>query len=473
MRRARHLTHSLTASPAPWAVALGLSLACGSGATASSYEPGEELGGGDTTVFESGRSAFSLSARNLHDERRDRFFVGNSMFNRGWVTAPSSTTGQDGLGPTFNANSCSSCHFKDGRGGPPESPEQDFLGLLIRLSIPGEDEQGAPLGDPNYGGQFNHRSILSVPAEGRSLVEYTELPGTYADGTAYSLRSPSYEFADLTFGPFAPGIMISPRTAPFMIGLGLLEAIVDDDILALEDADDADGDGISGRVNRVWDPKTESVVLGRFGWKANQPGLEQQNSGAFLGDLGITSPLFRAQNCPPIQTDCEAAVTGGTPEIDQDKVDDVTYYSRLLAVPARRDFQDPEVLRGKGLFLDAGCGSCHTPKFVTGEVESFPEVSQQTIRPFTDLLLHDMGPDLADGRPDFLASGSEWRTPPLWGIGLVSVVNDHTHFLHDGRARDLAEAILWHGGEAEASREMFRGMQADERAALVRFLEAL
>jgi len=268
MRRARHLTHSLTASPAPWAVALGLSLACGSGATASSYEPGEELGGGDTTVFESGRSAFSLSARNLHDERRDRFFVGNSMFNRGWVTAPSSTTGQDGLGPTFNANSCSSCHFKDGRGGPPESPEQDFLGLLIRLSIPGEDEQGAPLGDPNYGGQFNHRSILSVPAEGRSLVEYTELPGTYADGTAYSLRSPSYEFADLTFGPFAPGIMISPRTAPFMIGLGLLEAIVDDDILALEDADDADGDGISGRVNRVWDPKTESVVLGRFGWKA-------------------------------------------------------------------------------------------------------------------------------------------------------------------------------------------------------------
>jgi len=450
-----------------------LLIACSSEEDPSSYEPGEELSGGDTTVFDEGRNAFSLAARNLKGERRDRFFVGNSMFNRGWVTAPSSTTGHDGLGPTFNANSCSSCHFKDGRGAPPASPDEEFLGLLVRLSIPGQDAHGGPLGDPNYGGQFNHRSILGVPAEGKSQVTYTEVPGTFVDGEAYSLRQPAYEFTDLAFGPLAAGLMTSARCAPFMIGLGLLEAVSEETIVSLADETDGDGDGVSGRPNYVWDPKTSSVRLGRFGWKANQPGLEQQNSGAFLGDIGITSPLFPAENCPPSQDACVSALNGGTPEIDQDKIDDVTYYSRLLAVPARRNFQDPEVLHGKELFFAAACSSCHVPKLVTGALDSFPEVSGQTIRPFTDLLLHDMGEALADGRPDFLATGREWRTPPLWGIGLVAIVNEHTNFLHDGRARNLTEAILWHGGEAETSRESFRSMSRDERAALLRFLESL
>jgi CxxC motif-containing protein (DUF1111 family) len=450
-----------------------LLIACSSEEAPSIYEPGEELSGGDTTVFDEGRNAFSLAARNLKGERRDRFFVGNSMFNRGWVTAPSSTTGQDGLGPTFNANSCSSCHFKDGRGAPPESPDESFLGLLVRFSIPGQDEHGGPIGDPNYGGQFNHRSILGVPAEGKSQVTYAEVPGTFVDGDTYSLRRPAYEFTDLAFGPLAADVMTSPRCAPFMIGLGLLEAVPEETIVSLADENDGDGDGISGRPNYVWDPKTSSVRLGRFGWKANQPGLEQQNSGAFLGDIGITSPLFPVENCPPSQDACVSALNGGTPEIDQDKIDDVTYYSRLLAVPARRNFQDPEVLRGKELFFAAACSSCHVPKLSTGTLDSFPEVSGQTIRPFTDLLLHDMGEALADGRPDFLATGREWRTPPLWGIGLVAVVNEHTNFLHDGRARNLTEAILWHGGEGETSRESFRAMSRDERAALLRFLESL
>jgi len=324
------------------------------------YEPGEELSGGDTTVFETGRSAFSLAARNLKGERRDQFFVGNSMFNRGWVTAPSSTEGTDGLGPTFNAASCSGCHFKDGRGRPPNAADEAFLGLLLRLSIPGEDEHGGPVGDPMYGGQFNHMSILGVAAEGTAVVAYDEVAGTFGDGTPYSLRRPRYEFPELAFGPLDPGIMVSPRTAPAMIGLGLLEAIPEDAIVALADEADADGDGISGRVNRVWDPKGNAVALGRFGWKANQPGLEQQNSGAFLGDIGITSPLFPNENCPPGQTACQGATSGGTPEIDQDKIDDVSYYSRLLAVPGRRDFQDPTVLRGKQLFSKSGCAGCHT-----------------------------------------------------------------------------------------------------------------
>jgi CxxC motif-containing protein (DUF1111 family) len=389
------------------------------------------------------------------------------------VTAPSSTTGLDGLGPTFNASSCSSCHFKDGRGAPPAGPDEPFLGLLLRLSIPGQDAHGGPLDEPAYGGQFNHRAILGVPAEGTSAVAYEEVPGAFADGTPYSLRRPTYRLADLAFGPIDPAVLLSPRTAPFMIGLGLLEAVDEAAILALADEDDADGDGISGRPNRVWDPKTQRTVLGRFGWKANQAGVEQQNAGAFLGDLGITSALHPAENCPPAQTACAAAPSGGAPELDADKLDEVTYYARLLAVPARRDFEDPEVLRGKALFRDAGCAACHVPVLVTSALDGFPELAGQTIRPFTDLLLHDLGEDLADGRPDFLAGGREWRTPPLWGIGLIGVVNDHTLLLHDGRARGFAEAILWHGGEAERAREAFRTLGASDRAALIRFLESL
>jgi CxxC motif-containing protein (DUF1111 family) len=439
----------------------------------SSYEPGEELAGGDTTVFDEGANAFSLAARNLQGDRREKFFVGNSIFKRNWVTAPASTTGLDGLGPTFNASSCAGCHFKDGRGAPPQAAQEQFLGLLVRLSVPGEDAHGGPLPDPSYGGQFNHRSILGIPAEGTSTVTYVEVPGAFDDGTPFSLRKPTYELGNLAFGPLAADVMMSPRTGPAMIGLGLLEALDESTLVALADEDDADGDGISGRPNRVWDEKSQSVRIGRFGWKANQPGIEQQTSGAFLGDIGITSPLFPTESCPPAQTACAAALSGGAPEIDQDKIDEVTYYSLLLAVPVRRNFQDSEVLDGKALFTSAGCATCHTPKLVTGELAGFPEVSGQTIHPFTDLLLHDMGAELADGRPDFLATGLEWRTPPLWGIGLVRTVNGHTNFLHDGRARDLTEAVLWHGGEAAASRDAFRAMNRDDRAAVIRFLESL
>lgn len=434
------------------------------------YEQGEELSGGETTVFDEGANAFSLAARNLIGDRRDKFFVGNSFFKRAWVTAPSSTSGVDGLGPTYNATSCAACHFKDGRGAPPQEPGEEFLGLLVRLSVPGPD---GPVDDPIYGGQFNHKSIVGVPAEGKSSVTYVEVPGEFGDGTPYSLRKPTYEFTDLAFGPFGDGIMFSPRTGNAMIGLGLLEALSEDSILAAADENDADGDGISGRPNYVFDVRSQSTKLGRFGWKANQPSLEQQVSGAFNGDIGVTSELFPNQNCPPAQTECVASPDGGGPEIAKDKIDEVTYYSQLLAVPARRNFEDPEVLRGKRMFHEAGCASCHSPKLVTGDFPDIPEISNQTIFPYTDMLLHDVGAELADGRPDFLADGNEWRTPPLWGIGLVHVVNKHTNFMHDGRARDLSEAILWHGGEAEAAREAYRLMPESDREAMLRFLESL
>jgi CxxC motif-containing protein (DUF1111 family) len=453
------------------ALVLVVTTGCTSDELAS--EPGEELAGGETTVFESGARAFMLSARNLADEHESAFFVGNSFFNKNWVMAPSSTTARDGLGPTFNARSCSACHFKDGRGRPPLTDEEPMLSMLVRLSIPGEGEHGEPLAEPAYGGQLQPDAIAGVPAEGRVRVNWTEIPGEYADGEAYSLRSPTLEFGELAFGPLADDVLTSPRVAPQMIGLGLLEALPEATILALADPDDDDGDGISGRANFVWDPIDQATVLGRFGWKANQPGLRQQNAGAFLGDLGITSSVHGQENCPAPQIECASAIGGGEPELSEDLLADVTAYSRLLAVPARRDVDDPEVLAGREQFHALGCADCHVPRLETGEFAGFPEVSNQVIWPYTDLLVHDMGEGLADGRPDFEAEADEWRTPPLWGIGLFAVVNDHTFTLHDGRARNLAEAVLWHAGEAEAAKQGFVESSASDRAALLHFLESL
>lgn len=429
--------------------------------------------GGDGTTFTVGKNAFTQASENLKGAQRDPFFNGNSLFNRNWTTAPASTTGTDGLGPTFNARSCSSCHFKDGRGRPPFSEDEPMTSMLIRLSIPGTDEQGGPKPEPTYGGQLNPLGILGVAGEGDPRVVTQLITGHYDDGTEYELSAPSYELRDLAFGPLSEGTMLSPRTAPHMIGLGLLQAIDEADLLALADPDDADGNSISGRPNRVWDVASESVVLGRFGWKANQPHLEQQNSGAFLGDIGITSPLFPEQNCTAAQPACNDARNGGAPEIDAAHMAQVDYYSKFLAVPARRDYTDPEVLRGQALFGDLGCQGCHVTSFKTGTLDDAPELSTQTIHPYTDLLLHDMGDQLADGRPDFEADGNEWRTPPLWGIGLFEDVNDHTRYLHDGRARNLEEAVLWHGGEATDGASAFKALSADERAALLRFLGSL
>jgi len=435
-------------------------------------EPGEEFVGGETTVFDSSPNAFSLSARNMTPERRSAFFVGNSFFKENWIIAPSSTDGRDGLGPLYNARSCSGCHLLDGRGSPPDTAKEPLVSVLVRLSVTGQTQHGEPAPDPVYGGQLQPKAIPGVIPEGDAFVVYEEIAGSFADGAAYQLRSPSYSFV-LGRGEMDPAVMKSPRVAPQMIGLGLLEAVPEATILAAADPDDADGDGISGRANKVWDVGAQKLVLGRFGWKANQPNLTQQTAGAFLGDMGISTSLFATQECSSAEADCAAAPDGGSPECSEHIRESVTFYSMTLAPPARRDWQDAEVLQGKQLFTTAGCAKCHTPKFETGTLEGFPELSGQTIRPYTDMLLHDMGKELADERPDFDADGQEWRTPPLWGIGLIAVVNGHTNLLHDGRARGVSEAILWHGGEAETSREAYRAMSAEDRQALVRFVESL
>ena len=441
--------------------------------TQSSRASDMDMLGGVTTIFDTTPNAFAQPVPGLEREQNLLFFVGNSFFNQNWVTAPSSTDARDGLGPLFNARSCAGCHFKDGRGRAPNFSGESPTGFLLRLSIPQRDVTGAYLPDPLYGDQLQERAIEGVPVEGSVVISYSEITGTFADGRSYSLRRPVYAVTDLVYGELHPDVMLSPRVAPQMIGLGLLEAVPEAALLALADPDDADGDGISGRPNRVWDAVSGTPAIGRFGWKANQPTVLQQVASAFNGDIGIATTMFSAQNCTTAQADCLGAIHGGVPEIDEDDLLKVALYSSVLAVPAQRDRDEPQVGRGEQLFYAARCDSCHTPTLQTGTHPTIAALSNQTIHPYTDLLLHDLGEGLADGRPDFEATGSEWRTPPLWGIGLFETVNGHTNYLHDGRARDLLEAVLWHDGEARSSRDAVLNMSAAEVDALLAFLRSL
>ncbi|MEM1053878.1 MAG: di-heme oxidoredictase family protein [Bacteroidota bacterium] len=436
-------------------------------------EAGEEFSGGDVTVFNTGENAFGLPAPQLSREEERFFGVGNSFFNQNWVQSPASTTARDGLGPFFNARSCAACHFKDGRGRAPEFDGERPTGWIVRLGVPGQvDVVGGPVGDTNYGTQIQDGAILGFAPEATPVIRYEEIAGTFADGTPYSLRKPLVRFEDTAYGPIA-GVSVSARVANHLSGLGLLDAVPEADLLAREDPNDLDGDGISGRANRVWSVAQQQHVVGRFGWKAEQPTVRQQVASAFHGDMGLTSSLFSDENCTVAPAGCNEAPNGGAPEIVDDALTHTTLYASTLAVPARRDWDNPQVLRGKEIFSAIGCASCHVPQMETGTSTVADALSGQTIRPYTDLLLHDMGDGLADDLATFDASGREWRTPPLWGLGLFETVNGHMNLLHDGRARGVVEAILWHGGEAEASREQFRRLSRDERDDLVRFLHSL
>ena len=443
-----------------------LSSACGYQA-----EEGELFPGGDTTnTFLLGSNAFILPAENMVEEHEPSFYTGNSFFNQAWVEAPASTQKRDGLGPLFNARSCASCHFKDGRGAPPEEDEK-FLSLLLKVGIEGADEYGKPNPSPIFGSQIQNFSILAIDDEAESRVAYTEIVGQYGDGTTYSLLEPTYTI--MNNGEEVHSLYVSPRIAPAVIGMGLLESIPLHRLEELADPNDQDGDGVSGRINWVWSDSTQSLEVGRFGWKAESNSVEQQVAAAFIHDMGITNPVFPQNNCASEQFNCQEQPSGGEPEIEQDLFDKVVLYTSLLAVPMRRDIDEPQVVNGKRLFGEIGCDTCHTPTHVTGSNTTFIEVAQQKIWPYTDLLLHDMGEGLADELQGFEAKGVEWRTPPLWGIGLVEKVNRHTRFLHDGRARSLAEAILWHDGEAQNAKELFKDLPLEDREALLSFVRSL
>jgi len=429
--------------------------------------------GGDTSVFDATHDAYSLPAPGLSSAHRAAFFVGNSFFNQNWVGAPSSIDSRDGLGPLFNARSCSGCHFKDGRGRPPAAGES-LSSLLIRISREGErGVHGAPLGDAVYGDQLQGNGLPGVPKEAEVKIDYEALAGAFPDGERYVLQKPHYRCEELGYGPLGPGISMSPRVAPAMIGLGLLEAVPEGTLLALADEQDRDHDGISGRPNRVTDVVSRQSAIGRFGWKAEQPSVLQQIAAAFQGDLGLSSALFPEQNDTAAQAPARAQPTGGAPEVSAEILKAITIYARVLAVPARRNHQDASVSQGEELFGSVGCAACHVPTLRTTELADLPELHAQEIHPYSDLLLHDLGPGLSDERPSFAAQGSEWRTPPLWGIGLVRKVNGHDRLLHDGRARGFQEAILWHAGEANPARTRFERLPRSERAALVAFLESL
>lgn len=459
---------------------LALTLAaCDQSPRFTEAEPGEALSAGTATVHRFDQSAFLLPSANLAPERRLDFAVGNSFFRNPWVTAPATTTARDGLGPLFNTNACQNCHLKDGRGHPPEADAISAASLLVRLSLPAAAEHAELLQrqgvvpEPTYGTQLQDMAVPGVTPEGKVRLRYSSVPVRFADGSEVELRKPILDISQLGYGAMHPDTQFSVRVAPPMIGLGLLEAIPEEAILASADPDDADGDGISGRPNRVWDRAQQSTVLGRFGWKAGQPNLNQQNADAFANDMGLTTSLIPHDTCTAVQSDCLAAPHGGQPEVSDNILSLVLFYSRNLGVPARRNVDAPEVLKGKGLFHQAGCQKCHTPSFTTATDAAEPELANQLIHPYTDLLLHDMGGGLADGRDEFLANGREWRTAPLWGIGLTEKVSGHTQFLHDGRARNLLEAILWHGGEAESAKQQVLQFDKNERAALLAFLNSL
>ncbi|MFV0515020.1 MAG: di-heme oxidoredictase family protein [Jhaorihella sp.] len=452
----------------------------------SAPEPFEAMPGGAATVrARTGRDAFSQPSANMDFAGELDFRVGNGLFRKLWVSSPSSTRASDGLGPLYNARSCQRCHIKDGRGRPPEGGDDASASMVLRVSIPGdtairEIEGYLPtVPDPVYGVQLQGFALAGHAAEYRLHIDHVETTIALSGGETATLRGPVYSVADLGYGPLHPRAMLSPRVAPQMIGLGLLEAIPAADILAGADEDDHDGDGISGRANIVWSDEFGGPMPGRFGLKAGAPTLRQQSASAFAIDIGISSPLYPAPwgECSEAQAACRTAPHGDGDvrgqEIDETGLGLVAFYSGNLAVPARRDVDDPEVLRGKQAFYDTGCISCHRPKFVTHRLADRPEQSFQLIWPYSDLLLHDMGEGLADNRPEARATGREWRTPPLWGIGLTEQVSGHTRFLHDGRARSLLEAILWHGGEAAPHRDAVIAMDPADRAALIRFLESL
>lgn len=440
-------------------------------------------GGAGTSRKQVDRDAFSQPSENITFEEQGNFKLGNALFRKNWVSSPSSTQASDGLGPLFNERACQNCHLKDGRGRPPAADSRTtsmFLRLARDASTAEEKTEIAAhkvlnFPDPVYGAQLQELAVPGLKGEGRMYVDYREEKVTLGDGSIVSLRKPSYSVDGLGYGPLDPRTTLSPRLTPPMIGLGLIEQIAPADILAHADPDDRDG--ISGKPNMVRDLSSGQLTLGRFGWKAQTASIRQQATDAFAGDIGISTPEEPSHwgDCTAAEEACLAMPNGvqkrlGPVEAPPPVMDLVTFYSQNLAVPARRDVGAPAVLAGKKLFYEMGCIACHTPKFVTmrgNKAQAF-----QLIWPYSDFLLHDMGPGLADGQAVGDATGSEWRTPPLWGIGLTKTVNGNAFFLHDGRARTLTEAILWHGGEGQKARDRFAAANTADRDALIKFLES-
>lgn len=428
----------------------------------------DRLSGGSFTTLDASTQAFKQSIDGLTDRQQVVHNIGDGTFDQVFVAAPAPHFG--GLGPVFNNIACINCHRNDGGGFP--SFGSATSGMLLRISIPGSDEHGGPLAAPGFGLQIQDQALLGTVPEALGNIGYTDQPVTYPDGTVVTLRKPAYALTN-AYLALPGGYMISPRLAPRLVGMGLLENIPESTILSFVDASDKNGDGVTGKANYVYDSYTKKTELGRFGLKANTPTLLMQVATAYQQDMGVTS---YAQPVESAFGQSQMSLVGPSdvePELVDSLLNYVTYYVQTLAVPARRDVNDSTNRRGEALFQQVNCAACHRQTMYTG-VNDGINLSSQRIHPYTDVLLHDMGDGLADNRPDFLATGREWRTTPLWGVGLLERTNgQNAYFLHDGRARTIEEAILWHDGEAAKSKQQFMQLNVNDRAALIQFLNSL
>ena len=411
--------------------------------------------GGKTTFYNRSSHAFGQPAPGLNAQEMNLHAKGDVAFDAVFVTAPAPV--HPGLGPTFNNNSCAGCHIKNGRGMPQ-------LGqALVRTSLPAASGPIAKtegvVPDPVMGTQLQDSAVYGERPEARADLAWQTISGEYPDGVKYGLRSPQVTLSAIDSArPISQDLLTSLRIPPPIFGVGLLEAIPARTLKKLSDPEDKNNDGISGRTNRVWNFEKQRMDIGRFGLKANSANLLSQTATAYAHDMGIASPLLPNDD--------------GTTEIDAATVEASAFYTQTLAVPARTQVEDPVVQRGEKLFADANCAACHLTSIKTGSA-TVRALAHQTIQPYTDLLLHDMGEALADHRPDFEATGREWRTTPLWGLGLTQTVLPYSGYLHDGRARTVEEAILWHGGEADPAKQAFMALSKEGRAAMLKFLNSL
>lgn len=428
----------------------------------------DRLSGGSFTVLDASTQAFKQSIPGMTDRQQRVHNIGDGTFDQVFVAAPAPHFG--GLGPVFNNISCVNCHRNDGGGFP--STGSSNSGLLMRISITGTDEHGGPLAASGFGLQIQDQALLGAAPEANVNIHYTDLPVTYPDGSVVTLSKPAYSLSN-PYIALPAGFLLSPRLAPRLVGLGLLENIPESTILSFVDAGDKNGDGITGKANYIYDSYTKKTEIGRFGLKANTPTLLLQVATAYQQDMGVTSyaQLVESAFGQPQMNLISNEAPGA--ELVDSLLNYVTFYVQTLAVPARRDPLDSVNRRGAVLFSQINCAGCHRTTLMTG-VNDAINLSSQRIHPYTDLLLHDMGEGLADNRPDFLATGREWRTTPLWGLGLLQRTNGGTgYYLHDGRARSVEEAILWHDGEAAGSKRQFMQLSQADRAALLQFLSSL
>ncbi len=421
-------------------------------------------------VFANSSKILTHPDRKLNDDEYDIFILGRSFFKIPWIEAPSATTARDGLGPLFNANTCTSCHPRNGRGEGRNEHGQLDRSMIVKLASKPKTKEDREilkkhgvLGDKIYGTQLQNRGVYDVPYEAQPHIENEKKIITYKDGKQVELERPILSLTNLQYGKMDKDTSFTLRLAQPLIGMGLIDLIDERDILLYEDEFDKNKDGISGKANYVYSHEYKKIMLGRFNWKASTPTAKEQSALAFHDDMGISNYIYPSLPCTKNQKQClDAPKSKHELDITPLRLEAVNFYVSNLKVPKSTITQT----KGQELFSQIGCASCHRP--------SYNVAGNRTIYPYSDFLLHDLGEDLADKRGNFKAKGNEWRTQPLWGLKYAkTILKKDPRYLHDARARSLEEAILWHGGEASNSRKKFMELDKEDRQRVIKFLKEL